>query len=144
MIGIRFVGHRYHTEIVERIADEADKNRVNPALVLAIAERESGLDPNAIGDQGRSFGLMQLYIEGAGAEYKDDPYKLLDIETNIRVGCTYLKECIKAFPGSITRAIAAYNAGIKGVQVYGIKNINYVLDVMDNYWQWMLSRHHIL
>src|SRR5215472_10111421 len=49
---------------VSAIIQAARDTGVDPALALAIAQKESGLNPNAIGDGGTSFGLFQLHIGG--------------------------------------------------------------------------------
>ena len=37
---------------------------IDPAIAERVIQQESGLNPAAIGDQGRSFGLAQLYTGG--------------------------------------------------------------------------------
>lgn len=71
----------------------SEKNEVDPALVLAVIERESAFNPRA-----RSwvpaFGLMQIVPESAGAEVLHEiPSEdfLYDPENNIRVGTEYIK-----------------------------------------------------
>jgi hypothetical protein len=39
-----------------------------PESMVALAQAESGLDPNAVGDNGQSIGLFQ--IQGPGSEYE--------------------------------------------------------------------------
>lgn len=71
----------------------SEKNQVEPALVLAVIERESAFNPKA-----RSwvpaYGLMQIVPQYAGAEVlHETPSEefLYDPENNIRVGTEYLK-----------------------------------------------------
>ncbi len=105
---------------------------LDPALLAAVAKRESGFNPGAIGDNGTSFGLMQLNIYGAGAGYS--PAQLLDPATNVYLGARYLRSCADAFPGDWYRAIAAYRQGIYGVQRDGpINEGGYITDILA-YW----------
>ena len=46
------------------ITQVATADGISPALAIATAQQESGLNPNAVGDQGTSFGLYQLHIGG--------------------------------------------------------------------------------
>ena len=102
-------------------------------LLPAIARRESGFDPNAIGDAGTSFGLGQINIYGAGAGYT--PEQLMDPATNISIMGRHMRTCADAFPGDWYRAIAAYRQGVGGVLAHGpINEGNYISDIL-NYWQ---------
>ena len=55
------------SDVRQIIIDTAASLGVDPALALAIAQQESGLNPNAIGDGGASVGLFQLNDQGEGA-----------------------------------------------------------------------------
>ena len=46
--------------VQDHIFDECDKYNVDPAIVVALINRESKFNDYAIGDDGRSFGLMQI------------------------------------------------------------------------------------
>ena len=46
------------------ITQVATADGISPALAIATAQQESGLNPYAVGDQGTSFGLYQLHIGG--------------------------------------------------------------------------------
>lgn len=50
--------------ITDTIAGVAQRLGVNPNLAIATAQVESGLNPQAVGDQGTSFGLFQLHRGG--------------------------------------------------------------------------------
>ena len=109
---------RYEDHIVASAADHA----VDPYLVAAVIETESGWDPQARSSQG-ARGLMQLMPETArdmvvkgivdGSRYSAD--NLEDPATNIEFGCAYLSYLIRYFNGATDRAIAAYNAGMGNV-----------------------------
>jgi soluble lytic murein transglycosylase len=93
----------------------ADKNDIDPMIVLSVMREESRFDPDARSIAG-ALGLMQIMPQTAQALNRglrmeiDDSAKILDIEINIALGAYYLSALIKEF-GSLPPAIAAYNAG---------------------------------
>ena len=81
-------------------------------LVASIIKRESSGDPNAVGDNGCSLGLMQLNTCAGTPQkfgYIPETDNLLDPTTNISYGCSYLNYLLTKY--SIAQAISAYNAG---------------------------------
>jgi soluble lytic murein transglycosylase-like protein len=78
---------------------------VDPSLVLAVINRESGGDPNAKSKKGAT-GLMQL-MPGTAEELGVDAN---NPEENIFGGASYLKKMIDQF-GNLTHALVAYNWG---------------------------------
>lgn len=106
--------------------------RIDPAITVAIAEVESNFNPRAIGDQGQSYGVMQLHLQGAGAGH--DPHELLNFQTNIELGVNYLQRCLAAAGYLLDDAVSAYNQGISGWQMRGRSvNQGYVDKVMERY-----------
>jgi len=82
---------------------------VDHRLLRAIATVESNLDPWAIGDKGRSLGLMQIH-SSTRKQFRVPHHSLLfDPEVNIRVGALHLKRLINRY--GIHGAIHAYNVG---------------------------------
>lgn len=112
----------YPLRYEEDILSSATAHGVDPYLVAAVIETESGWDANAQSDRG-ARGLMQLMPETAhdmvvkglvdGGSY--DAANLNDPATNIEIGCAYLSYLISYFNGSTEHAIAAYNAGMGNV-----------------------------
>lgn len=98
----------------ETIQRAAQKYGVDPKLVSAVAEVESGFNPNAVSNAG-AVGIMQLMPETA-ASLGVNPY---DAQQNIDGGTHYLRQMMDAFPGDLRRAVAAYNAGAQAVREYG-------------------------
>lgn len=99
---------------LDTIQRAAQKYGVDPKLVSAVAEVESGFNPNAVSSAG-AVGIMQLMPETA-ASLGVNPY---DTQQNIEGGARYLRQMMDAFPGDLRRAVAAYNAGAQAVREYG-------------------------
>jgi len=107
---------------------------VDPNLVRAIIQAESGFDPFATSIKGAQ-GLMQLMPETAKDLSVQDAY---DPEENIRAGVRYLKQMLEKFKGNLSLAVAAFNAGPRAVQQYGTippykETKNYVKKVLTYY-----------
>ncbi len=87
---------------------------LDPALVAAVVQAESGGNPNARSAAGAQ-GAMQLMPDTARALGVVDPY---DPMQNVRGGADYLRSLLDRF-GDLKSAIAAYNAGPGAVARYG-------------------------
>lgn len=115
------------------IQEAAQKYQVDPKLVSAVAEVESGGNQSATSPAG-AIGVMQLMpgtAEGLGV----NPY---DERQNIEGGAKYLREMLDTFGGDVRKAVAAYNAGPQAVKDYGgvppyRETQNYVNKVLDLY-----------
>ena len=87
---------------------------IDPAIVIAIIEKESNYDASAVGDNGRSLGLMQIQLRWHTARMAelgcDD---LLDARQNVCVGIDILADLLEEGE-SIEWVLMAYNGG----QVY--------------------------
>lgn len=87
---------------------------IDPAIVIAIIEKESNYDASAVGDHGRSLGLMQIQLRWHTARMAelgcDD---LLDASQNVCVGIDILEDLLEEGE-SIEWVLMAYNGG----QVY--------------------------
>lgn len=113
----------------------AEEEGVDPALALSIAQIESGFNPNAVGDNGNSFGLFQIH-RPSHPDYKGET----DPEANARYGIRLFKRLLDANNGSVNKAIWAYNAGQgnvnKGILPATTKNyINRVAQLAPQYRQ---------
>lgn len=93
-------------DIQSMIVRIAKEEGVDPAIMLSIAQQESGFNPNAVGDGGKSFGLFQIY-SSAHPDYKGRT----DPEANTRYATRLFKGLLNQNNGSVNRALWAYNAG---------------------------------
>lgn len=98
-------------ELIEKYAGQYD---LDPYLVAAVIHVESGNCPDAVSGVG-AVGLMQVmpstgaWIAGKlNIEFEEEDLK--DPETNIEMGCWYLRFLFDRFAEKDT-VIAAYNAG---------------------------------
>jgi soluble lytic murein transglycosylase-like protein len=98
--------------LARTIVAEAEGARIDPLLVLALIQVESGYDRAALSGRG-ARGLMQLReptmrreLERHGLAF-DDPH---DPVANVRAGVRYLRRLLDAF-GREEVALMAYNAG---------------------------------
>jgi soluble lytic murein transglycosylase len=89
----------------------SQEHGVSAALVKAVIAAESGFDPLAVSRKGAQ-GLMQLMPDTAKDLGVDDA---LDPWQNIDGGTRYLGKMIERFPGQLSLAVAAYNAGPEAV-----------------------------
>lgn len=115
------------------IDEAARKYNVDPKLIAAVAEVESGGNQNETSSAG-AIGVMQLMPDTAAA-LGVNPY---DKKSNIEGGAKYLRQMLDTFDGDIRKAVAAYNAGPNAVKNYGgippyRETQNYVNKVLDIY-----------
>ena len=96
------------------IRDAARQNRIDPALVEAVAFIESRFDERARSPKG-ALGLMQLMPSTATRLGVSNPF---DARQNLAGGARYLRELLDRFD-SLPLALAAYNAGEGAVERHG-------------------------
>jgi soluble lytic murein transglycosylase-like protein len=92
--------------IADDIAAEAQRQGIDPALAIEVANAESGLNPNVPDSPAGAIGLFQLEPATA-AQLGVDPR---NVAQNIAGGIRYLGMMIAQF-GSIPAGLAAYNWG---------------------------------
>jgi len=93
----------------------AQRESLDPKLLTAVIQQESGFRPCAISDKGAQ-GLMQLMPDTADRFSVKDPF---DTKQNVDAGAKYLKELITKYSGNLALALSAYNAGPETVDKAG-------------------------
>lgn len=95
------------------IIRSCEARHIDPAVVLAMIEKESGYDASAVGDSGNSLGLMQIQprwhserMQELGCEDLLDPYQ------NVTVGIDILAT-LSETGKPMEWALMAYNGGTK-------------------------------
>jgi soluble lytic murein transglycosylase-like protein len=95
--------------------DGAAKSRkLQPELIRAVIEKESGFKPCAVSRKGAQ-GLMQLMPEKAAELGLRDPF---DPKESIEGGAQFLKQLLDKY-GDLAKALGAYNAGPAAVDKAG-------------------------
>lgn len=102
------------TQVQSYIAMASKSYGLDPFLVQAVMEVESGWDVMAVSPKG-ARGLMQIMPKTGDGLGLDQPF---DPKSNIAAGSRYLKEQLKTF-GDAQLALAAYNAGPQAVRKFG-------------------------
>ena len=99
-------------ELQLHIISEAVEHDIDPAIIVAMAYRESRYKTQAVGDSGSSLGLLQVQpkwhkkrMERLGCTDLLDPYQ------NVTVAVDYLAEQINRYGGSVAKGLTAYNKG---------------------------------
>lgn len=94
------------------IIRESEDNGIDPAIVMAMIDRESDYDSDNMGDGGKAYGLMQIHprwhyerMQELGCTDLLDPYH------NVAVGIDYLCELLNRYDGDMAKALVAYNQG---------------------------------
>ena len=95
------------------IEDISWRHGIDPLLVRAIIEVESGFNPRAVSPKG-AMGLMQLMPSVAQCMGLKDPF---NPEENIEAGVRYLKVLLERFGHDLALTLAAYNAGPEAVDL---------------------------
>lgn len=108
---------------------------VDPKIILGVIYVESGYNADSIGDEGHSFGLMQ--VQRRWHEERIARLNVMDLLNpydNVRVGIDYLSELYEKY-GDIEMALVAYNAGPTGAWEHwfskGIYTSEYSRKVME-------------
>jgi len=107
---------RFPLDHVESVRRHAGNNGLDAGQVFALIRQESAFNSDARSSAG-AMGLMQL-MPGTGkltAQRNRIPYtgagSLLDVDKNIQLGTSYLRQVMERFDGNPVLATASYNAG---------------------------------
>jgi len=99
----------------EEIREVAARHGVAADLVEAVIRVESAFNPRAVSNKGAQ-GLMQLMPRTASSLGVRNAF---DPRENIDGGVRHLRYLLDRYPGNVSLALAAYNAGEKAVDHYG-------------------------
>lgn len=98
-------------KLQDYIFELCDEKCIDPAIIIAMIDKESKFDIDIIGDKGKSYGLMQIQprwhkerMEELGVTDLLDPYQ------NVTVGIDILAELLESGE-SLEWALMAYNGG---------------------------------
>lgn len=129
-----------YSEYIIKYANEYD---LDVFLVMGLIKQESNFVPEAESDY--AYGLMQLTPDTAEWNAREmglTDYDYKDPETNIRIGCHYLKYLIDHYKNTDT-ALAAYNAGMGNVSAW-LENPDYSSDGVTLYQiPFSETRHYV-
>jgi soluble lytic murein transglycosylase len=112
----------YPLEYEEAIVAEAERRGLDPALVAAVVNAESGFLPDSRSSQG-AVGLMQMlpetarFVAGLPNRPSPSPDRLEDPAVNIAYGTRYLRYLVERH-GTVPLALAAYNGGETNVAAW--------------------------
>jgi soluble lytic murein transglycosylase-like protein len=119
----------FRIELLKSIHREASRVDLPPELVIAVIEIESMFDTFAISRSGAQ-GLMQVmpfWLDEIG--HPED--NLVDMHTNLRMGCTILKYYMDMEKNDLRGALARYNGSYGDIKhTYSTK----VLDALRLRW----------
>lgn len=109
-----------NSSLGEWIIEYSRSKEIDPFLIFAIAERESGLNPNAVGDNGASIGLMQIQPRWSKERMKRlGVADLGEPKGCVKVAVDILLE-YKGKDSDLYFVLMAYNGGM----AYAKRNIN--------------------
>jgi soluble lytic murein transglycosylase-like protein len=114
------------------VGDSSRQEGVQPDLIRAVINQESGARPCAISSKGAQ-GLMQLMPSIVAQFGVHDPF---DPKQNVDAGAKLLKQLLAKYNGDLKLTLAAYNAGSGRVDSEGKvpaipETVNYVIDVLS-------------
>ena len=120
-LGDQVANPRERVQILKRAHQEATRANLPPEMVLAVIDIESAFNAYAVSSAGAQ-GLMQVmpfWLDEIGQPGD----RLIEIDTNLRMGCTILKYYYDMEKGDWSRALARYNGSL-GSRKYPEKVLN--------------------
>ena len=114
--------------VQDHIFAECEKRNIAPTVIVAMIYQESKFNTYALGDDGRSAGLMQIQSKWHLQRMIDlNCTDLFNPYQNITVGVDILSEQLKRYGGDMAKALTAYNRG----SYSGIVT-NYAKEILKN------------
>lgn len=102
------LGALQNLSIAQMLSAAAMQYGLDPGLVMAVAQRESGLNPNIVNSSSGASGVMQLMPATAASLGVTN---IFDPLQNINAGVRYLAQLIQQFGGDVVKGVAAYDWG---------------------------------
>lgn len=133
---IRYGQRELDNDLWKTMVDLCRTYDVPPALALAVAEQESGFNPDAV-SMTNDHGLMQIN-EINFTWLRSEGIEPLNYEGNIEAGILMLSKAINAH-GDYHHALMAYNCGDAGARKLwgqGIHSSNYSRAIMERFSKW--------
>ena len=133
---IQYGQRELDNDLWKTMVDQCRAYGVPPALALAVAEQESGFNPDAV-SMTNDHGLMQ--INQINFKWlRDEGIEPLSYEGNIEAGIMMLSKAIDAH-SDYHHALMAYNCGDAGARKLwsqGIHTSNYSRSIMVRFDKW--------
>jgi soluble lytic murein transglycosylase-like protein len=129
----------YKTQFDTLIADTANRHRIDPLLLHAVIQQESGYRQFIVSQAG-ARGLMQI-MPATGRSLGVSTPNLSSASHNVDAGARLLRKLYFTYDGNFELVLAAYNAGEGAVAKYGNRvppyreTQNYVKSVMARYYK---------
>lgn len=120
-------------EMQNYIVEQCNQYGIRPEIIFAMCQRESEFNAMNIGDNGQSFGLMQIQPRWYYSRMLElNCTNLLDEKQNVTVGISILADLIAEGKG-IEWALMAYNAGASNANKMAAQSIvsDYASDVIN-------------
>ena len=120
-------------EMQNYIVEQCNQYGIRPEIIFAMCQRESEFNAMNIGDNGQSFGLMQIQPRWYYSRMLElNCTNLLDEKQNVTVGISILADLIAEGKG-IEWALMAYNAGASNADKMATQSIisDYAKDVIN-------------
>lgn len=105
-------------DVQDHLFDLCEEKGVNPAVILAMIEVESGYRDDIIGPD-QDSGYMQIIPRFHKERIKElGVTDVLDPKDNISLGVEFIAELLGEYDGNYSKALTAYNAGRAGAYKY--------------------------
>lgn len=104
-------------QMLQLVKDVAEDHDLEPSLICAIINQESGWRPKVISPAG-AIGLMQIMPATGRSACNLRKVQLFQPSQNLKCGVSYFKKQLKKF-GNKKHALCAYNAGPHRIVKYG-------------------------